>query len=387
MLFLPFAFRNLLRHKVRSALTLVGITASVAVLFSILSFNKGFEQGIAKELDQTGIHFMVVPSGCPHEVASLVLHGAIIPKYLSVDVVDTIRRLDDVELVSPILVAQLPNPAKDRVDLIYGMDLLQAKRMKPSWIINGKLPAGDDEVIVGSEIAAHDRLKPGDILAYPEKNRSFRVAGVLQKTGGQDDAFIYMPVKTAQSLFNKPDGATAIGVRVAKAERITAVTEELSSRVPGIQIVTMGQVLSSLMSLAASAKVMSVSLAIIAIFISAVGVMNSVLMAIFERSQEIGMIRAIGASRFDIFRIILKETVLLTSAGGFAGVLLANIGSQGIEHLLRKSMPYVPSGSMITFDPILAAGCIGFSVLLGFLAGAFPAWKATTISPIEAIKG
>lgn len=387
MLFLPFAFRNLLRHKVRSALTLVGITASVAVLFSILSFNKGFEQGIAKELDQTGIHFMVVPSGCPHEVASLVLHGAIIPKYLSVDVVDKIRLLDDVELVSPILVAQLPNPAKDRVDLIYGMDLSQTKRMKPSWIIDGKLPAGDDEVIVGSEIAAHDRLKPGDILAYPEKNRSFRVAGVLQKTGGQDDAFIYMPVKTAQSLFNKPDGATAIGVRVAKAERITAVTEELSSQVPGIQIVTMGQVLSSLMSLAASAKIMSISLAVIAIFISAVGVMNSVLMAIFERAQEIGMMRAIGASRFDIFRIVLKETVLLTATGGFAGVLLANVGSQGIEHLLRKSMPYVPSGNMILFDPLLAAGCIGFSMLLGFLAGAFPAWKATTISPIEAIKG
>jgi putative ABC transport system permease protein len=115
--------------------------------------------------------------------------------------------------------------------------------------------------------------------------------------------------------------------------------------------------------------------------------MNSILMAIFERAQEIGMMRAIGASRFDIFRIILKETVLLTAAGGCAGVLLANMGSQGIEILLRKSMPYVPSGSMIVFDPLLAAGCIGFSVLLGFLAGVFPAWKATKISPIEAIKG
>lgn len=387
MPFLGFAFRNLLRHTVRSFLTLVGITASIAVLFSILSFNKGFEKGIAKELDQTGIHFMVVPSGCPHEVASLVLHGAIIPKYLSVDVVDRIRKLPDVELVSPILVAQLPNPAKDRVDLIYGMDLKHAKQMKPSWVIDGAVPSRDDEVLVGSEIAGHDRLKPGDTLAYPDKKRSFRVSGILQKTGGQDDAFIYMPVKTAQGLFNKPDGATAIGVRVAKPERIAAVTEELSAQVPGIQIVTMGQVLNSLMSLAASAKVMSISLAIIAIFISAVGVMNAILMAIFERAQEIGMMRAIGASRLDIFRIILKETILLTVAGGFAGVLLANIGSQGIEMLLRKSLPYVPSGSLIVFDPLLAAGCIGFSVLLGFLAGIFPAWKATRISPIEAIKG
>lgn len=387
MPFLAFAFRNLLRHKVRSLLTLIGISASIAVLFSILSLNKGFEKGIAKELDQTGLHFMVVPSGCPHEVASLVLHGAIIPKYLSVEVVDRIRKIPDVELVTPILVAQLPNPAKDRVDLIYGMDLTHARKMKPSWIIDGSLPSNDDEILVGSEIAGHDRLKPGDTLAYPNKNRSFRVAGILQKTGGQDDAFIYMPVKTAQALFSKPDGATAIGVRVASPERIHAITEDLSSQVPGIQIVTMGQVLSSLMSLAASAKVMSISLAIIAIFISAVGVMNALLMAIFERAQEIGMMRAIGASRLDIFRIILKETILMTAAGGIAGVLIANAGAQGIESLLRKTMPYVPSGNLIVFDPILAAGCIGFSVLLGFLAGLFPAWKATNISPIEAIKG
>lgn len=387
MPFLSFAFRNLLRHKVRSLLTLIGISASIAVLFSILSLNKGFEKGIAKELDQTGLHFMVVPSGCPHEVASLVLHGAIIPKYLSVEVVDRIRKIPDVELVTPILVAQLPNPAKDRVDLIYGMDLTHARKMKPSWIIDGSLPSNDNEILVGSEIAQHDRLKPGDTLAYPNKNRSFRVAGILQKTGGQDDAFIYMPVKTAQALFSKPDGATAIGVRVASPERINAITEDLSSQVPGIQIVTMGQVLSSLMSLAASAKIMSISLAIIAIFISAVGVMNALLMAIFERAQEIGMMRAIGASRLDIFRIILKETILMTAAGGIAGVLIANAGAQGIESLLRKTMPYVPSGNLIVFDPILAAGCIGFSVLLGFIAGLFPAWKATNISPIEAIKG
>ncbi len=387
MPFLIFAFRNLLRHSVRSILTLIGIAASIGVLFSILSFNKGFEKGIAQELEQTGIHFMVVPSGCPHEVASLVLHGAIIPKYLSVDVVGKIRRLDDVELASPILVAQLPNPAKNRIDLIYGMDLQYAKQMKPSWVIDGSVPVRDDEIIVGSEIAGHDRLKTGDTVFYPDLKRSFRITGILQKTGGQDDAFIYMPVKTAQALFNKPDGATAIGVRVARPERLSAVTEELSAQVPGIQIVTMGQVLSSLMSLAASAKVMGVSLAIIAIFVSAMGVMNAILMAIFERAQEIGMMRAVGASRLDIFRIILKETILLTTAGGCAGVLLATLGSKGIEHLLRKSMPYVPSGSVVIFDPLLAVLCVGFSVLLGFLAGAFPAWKATRISPIEAIKG
>ena len=78
--FLKLSIKNLLRHRTRSALTMLGIAASVGVLFSVLSFNRGFNEGLAEELDRTGLHFMIVPSGCAHEVAALVLHGAVIPK-------------------------------------------------------------------------------------------------------------------------------------------------------------------------------------------------------------------------------------------------------------------------------------------------------------------
>lgn len=387
MTFLRIAFKNLLRHRIRSLLTLAGIATSVAVLFSIISFNRGFEKGLSREIERTGIHFMVVPSGCAHEVASLVLHGAVIPKFLSLEVMEKIRGISGIDLVSPVLVSQLPNPERDRVDLIYGMDMSQIKKLKPAWNIKGAIPAQDDELIVGSEIAGHDKIKIGDVINYSRAQRSFRVSGILEKTGGQDDAFIYMPIKAAQEIFKKPQGATAIGVKVLDPEQLVRITEELSQKVPGIQIVTMGQVISSLSNLANSAKALSLSFAAIAVLISAAGVMNSVLMAIFERTQEIGMMRAIGASRLDVFRIIIKETVLLTTTGGIAGIVAANAGSGIIELFVRRSMPYVPSGSMITFEPWLAAACIIFSVLIGIVSGLYPAWKASRIAPVEAIKG
>jgi len=115
--------------------------------------------------------------------------------------------------------------------------------------------------------------------------------------------------------------------------------------------------------------------------------MNSVLMAIFERTEEIGMMRAIGASRFDIFRIIMKETALLTLTGGLVGLSLSLIGSNVIEKFVRSFMPYVPSGKMIQFDPLLASICLFFSLFIGIFSGMFPAWRATKINPIEAIKG
>lgn len=387
MSFLKIAFKNLLRHRIRSLLTLIGIATSVAVLFSIISFNRGFERGLQKELHRTGIHFMIVPSGCPHEVASLVLHGAVIPKFLDLKVMDHVKNISGIELASPILVAQLPNPEKDRVDLIYGIEMGHLKKLKPSWNIRGSIPEGDDELIVGSEIASHDNIKVGDTINYSTVKKRFRVSGILEKTGGQDDAFIYMPISAAQEVFNKPEGATAIGVKVSRPEDLNLVTEDLSRDVPGIQIVTMGQVMNSLSSIASSGKVLSLSIAVIAILISAVGVMNSILMAIFERTQEIGMMRAIGASRLDIFRMILKETIILTTIGGIAGIILANIGSGIIEVFVRRFMPYVPSGSMITFELELAVACIVFSLFIGIFSGIYPAWRASRITPIEAIKG
>ena len=387
MIFLKFAFKNLMRHSTRSLLALFGISTSVAVLFSILSFNKGFEKGLAKELERTGIHFMVVPSGCPHEVASLVLHGSIIPKFLDLSVMDKITAMEGIEFASPILVAQLANPQQDRLDLTYGIEMARLPQLKPHWVIEGRIPENDREVILGSEAAAHMGLKPGDALSYPNVGVSFQVSGILKKTGSQDDAFIYIPVKAAQTIFKKPSGATAIGVKVSDPAALTRITDSLSEKVPGIQIVTMSQVMNSISSLAASAKVLSLSIAIIAIMVSAVGVMNAMLMAVFERTQEIGMMRAVGASRLDIFRIVLKEGLLLTITGGIAGIMVSVAGNDLIELYVRKVMPYVPSENMVRFDAGIAAASMVFALLVGILSGLYPAWKASIINPIEAIKG
>lgn len=387
MTFFALAFKNILRYRIRSLLTIAGIAASIAVLFSIISFNRGFERGLENELKKTGIHFMVVPAGCPHEVAALILHGAVTPQFLDLNIVENIKNNKNISIASPILVSQLPNPEKHRLDLIYGMEMSHIKALKPAWEIKGSIPLADNEVIVGYEVARHDNINIGDILNYPSAGKSFTVAGIIKRTGGQDDAFIYMPIKAVQKIVNKPGGATAIGVKVSDATLISKTVDELSRNIQGIQIVTMGQVMNTISTLASSAKILSLSVAIVAIFISAMSVMNSILMAIFERTQEIGMMRAIGASRFDTFRIIIKETIILTTVGGAAGLIIANIGSVAIEGFVKNFIPYVPSGRLITFEPSLAAACIMFSVILGVLAGIYPAWRASKITPIEAIKG
>lgn len=384
--YLKLSFQNLLRHRTRSALTMLGIAASVGVLFSVLSFNRGFNEGLATELERTGLHFMVVPSGCAHEVAALVLHGAVIPKFLDTKVMTHLAATDGIALATPILVAQLPDPQRGKVDLIYGVDMEVLAAIKPGWQITGRIPASDREILLGYEVAQHEKLKPGDRFASPG-GVPLVVSGIVGLTGSQDDAFVYLPIRTAQELLDRPEAATAIGVKVADPERMKGIIDTLAAEVPGIQIVTMGEVMNSISNLAAAARALSLAIVLIAILISAVGVMNSILMAVFERTQEIGMMRAVGASRRDIFRIILEETTILAAGGGIFGIAIAILGSRLIEAFVRTVMPYVPSGKLISFDPLLAVGSVAFILAIGLTAGLYPAWKAAKINPIEAIKG
>ncbi|MFH7325339.1 ABC transporter permease [Desulfurivibrio sp. C05AmB] len=379
--------QNLLRHRTRSFLTMLGIAAAVGVLFSVFSFNRGFEHGLAREMQATGLHFMVVPSGCAHEVAALVLHGAVIPKYLDTGVMEAIRAADGISLATPILVAQLPNPDRQRIDLIYGVETDLLPEIKPEWQITGTIPGDPHEILLGYNVAEHAGIQPGAQFRYPNVDTVFTVSGIVGQTNSQDDAFVYMPIATAQRLLDNPTGATAIGAKVDSPERMGTIINELEAVIPGIQIVTMGQVMNSVANVAASAKSLSLAIALVAVVIGAVGVMNSILMAVFERSQEIGMMRAIGASRWNVFQIILKETTILTIVGGVTGIGVAMLGARLIETFVRRIMPYVPSGDMLRFDPGLALACVAFAMAVGLMAGLYPAWKASRINPIEAIRG
>ncbi len=391
MNFLTLAAKNLLRRRGRTLLTVLGVAISITVLFSLLSLNSGYEKELNKEVNSMGVHILAVPKGCPYEAASLVMHGGVIPKYLSSYDLENVSNIEGIELATPMLMHQfIDKDAKTGEDVphvVFGIKINDTKRLKPWWKVEGRYFTDNETgvMIVGHGLAEKQNYSVGSVMqAGPLKN--FTVVGILEQTGDQDDQFHFIPLTEAQRVFNKKNKITTIAVKVRDVGKIAMVSEQME-KIPDIQVVTMTQIMGTIMNLAGSARSLLLTVIAIALIISAFGIINTLLMSVNERTREFGMMKAIGASGLDIARMVMVETVFITFTGGIIGTLAAIVGSSLIEEFVKGMLPYSPKGSLVSLSPELIAFALVFSVVLGLICGLYPAFKSSRLTPMEAIRG
>jgi putative ABC transport system permease protein len=391
MNFFTLAAKNLLRRRGRTLLTVLGVAIAISVLFSLLALNSGYEKELNREMNSMGVHLLAVPKGCPYEAASLIIHGGVIPKYLSARDLTNVSSIQDVELATPMLMHQFmkkdENTGKSTPHIIYGINMAEMLRLKPWWKVEGRYFADNETgvMLVGRDLAEKENLSLGQVLPAGPMRESFTIVGILERTGDQDDQFHFFPLAEAQRVFGKEGKITTIAVKVRDLSRISAVSEEME-KVPDIQVVTMTQVMGTIMNLAGSARSLLLTVIAIALIISAFGIINTLLMSVNERTREFGMMKAIGASGTDIGKMVLAETVLITLSGGMLGTVAALVGSRVIEGFVKGMLPYSPRGSFISFSPELVVFALAFSVVLGLVCGIYPAFKSSRLTPMEAIR-
>ena len=389
----PFqvAYKNLLRKKVRSLLTLVGIMLSTWVLVSLFGFNRGYEAALNRDIDNMGYQLMVMAKGCPYEAATLMLQGGKGLRYMEPSMVRDISREPGVDKVTPILMQAFFDPNKGDSGGIagfYGVDAASYPAMKPflrfkkgGWFRDNAAA----EVVMGYEAAELEQREVGDMTMVPEKNVQLKVVGILERTGGQDDGTIFVPLKTLQRI-SQTDQITTIGIKVKKDADLDKLENTLY-QLKDVQVVSFSQVKQTVMKLIATARVMVFSIAVVAMLIAMVGVVNTVLMSVLERKQEIGILKTMGAMPGDIFRLVWTETLILCSLGGVTGIGFALIFARVTDLLARSILPYAPSGGLVAIDWKLALLTLAIIVAAGLLSGLYPAWKAGRIRPLESIRG
>jgi putative ABC transport system permease protein len=405
------ALKNLRRRPMRTGLTVAGVALAVTVAVSLGGFMLGYSSAIDKSINMLGFQVMIMAKGCPYEAATMMLKGGTGLLYLPADTYDKVRSDPEIESITPIFVGVAQKQGSSIRDdagganfsVVSGIEVGSYHVMKP-WIGLKKGPGYDngrwfsegsrDEVVLGFEAAQYEQRKVGDTFyasITPAGKpapvmHEFKVVGVLDRTGTQDDGTVFMPIQVAREYFGRPDQLTILGIKLKQFNGFKM--REFETRwlkLPEVQVVGLQQVKNTLVSLVATAQTMIAAVAAIAIIVALIGVINTILMSVYERTPEIGIMKALGARRSAIFQLIWLETVLICLTGGVVGSVVAIVGSGVVEKGVKAVADLGVSGSVVNITPAVIGYAVLGAVVLGFFGGLYPAWRASSMRPVEAI--
>lgn len=386
MSWLLLSRREWQRRPVRTAITVAGVAISIAALFALLSFERGYREGVRRELDHLGAHILIAPKGCPYDAASLALHGASWPCYLKAKYLEEVRTTPGVVAAAPALMSASFD-ATGRQVVYVGIDT-NMLALRPGWRMDGRFPSARSELLAGSDLAQRQGWRVGQTVELPGlRGATAVVTGVLAPTQAAEDGFMFLPLDSAQALLHHPEELTHILVRLGDPDNVDAVVRQLRGCDAGLymNIVPLAHVFRTIQDVVRSTRVLFACLATIALLLAGAGVSNTLMMAVAERTREIGVLRALGGSSAQIFRLFWFHIVQVCGAGAILGVAVAFAGARVLDNWLRAQLPFAPAESLIRWDTPLALICFGSAVVLGSVAGLLPSWRAAALSPTAAM--
>ena len=377
------ATRNLLRRKGKAAFVLAGLVVGVATVVAIISFVNAMTSDINHKLEQYGANILVVPKteNLALTYGGLSLGGVSFEmeeiRQAELTRVNHIPNAANVAALGPLVlgVADL----KDRRILMAGIDFSVVGILKPWWKIQGRQPV-NGELILGSEVARILNQQPGSALEI--SGRQMPVAGVLEPTGSQDDQLIFSRLETAQSLFGKTGRVSMVEVAaLCKDCPIEDMVRQISEALPGAKVMAIQQVVKGRMETLSQFKKFSYGISGVILLIGSLVVLVTMMGSVRERTEEIGIFRAIGFRQKHVMSIIFLEAGIVSILAGVIGYL-AGYGAASVALSI-----FSPGHSVsVPLDGTLAALSIAVALVVGLISSAYPALLAARMDPNDALR-
>lgn len=430
---LTIALRNARKKWVRTSLLLLVFSLGVVSIVALSFVSRVVGEGLEKKLVSFGANILISPKS---EKLTVSYGGFALGDMLFdvnyLDEADTVAKIDTIELRKNVSVIAPKLVVMDHVQgaavAIVGVRFEQEKQLKGYWLVEqgaipgetpeqaaarasmapapehaagmpaampqpsakpeakptahapaAHTPAGADGLLAGSAAAAKLGLSVGS--AVPLGQHTFVVAGILAPTGSEDDNVLLADMDALQRASGHPGKVNFVEVAaLCSACPIEDIVAQLATVLPGTEIKTLRGIVEQRMVSVHFVKklILSVSLVILLTGCSMVGV--SMLSAVNERKKEIGILRSLGFSRRSVFAIFCAEAAVVGLLAGVAGYVAGYFVSFRILAVLE-----VEGGGPLPFEPLHLAATALVLALLTSLASLFPAWKAASVEPSEAL--
>ncbi len=377
------AIKNLLRRKAKAAFILAGLIIGVATVVAVISFADTMTKDINHKLEKYGANILIVPrtDNLSLTYGGMTLGGVSFEmepiRQSQLSQINTIKNAANLAAVGPITLGTVQ--IKGQAALLAGVDFKVTGILKPWWIIKGAVPAQGD-LLAGAQAAKLLGIEIGRQLSI--NHRTMTVSGILAATGSQDDQLLFTTLATAQAVLDKPDEVSLVEVAaLCNACPVDDMVNQISAKLPNAKVMAIQQVVKGRMETLAQFRKFSYGLSVVVVFIGGLVVLVTLMGSVKERTEEIGIFRAIGFRQGHIMRIIFIESGLISIVAGVMGYL---IGTGAIWAGLKISGKQ--GDIAMPFDPALATGAVAMALIVGLLASAYPAVMASRMDPNQALK-
>ncbi len=383
MYFSSFILKNLTRRPIRTSLTVLGLAVAVGSMIALLGISDNVERGVTDSFERRGVDLVAMEKGKPNQTDSDI-DEKIVERVLQIEGIESV----DVALAGLIDVTRGSGATIPALSFGWPPSNGGFKDLK---ILQGrKLEAGDvAKAMLGFNIASHLKMNVGDQVVL--QGEPFEVIGVFESFTVFENGAVITLLDEAQRLASRPNRISGFSVRVKKSTGdLAAKVEDVRLKIEALKdsdgrpTRIAAQTVRDYVDDSSHIKILRAlvwMVSVIAIAISIISMLNTMVMAVLERTQEIGILRAIGWTRARIIKMILGESILIGLAAGVIGTIGALVATHTLAASPRVS-GFIEPG--VSFRVILQG--FALTALIGILGGAYPAFRAARLLPTEAIR-
>ncbi len=377
------AFRNIIRRKTKAFFVLIGLSIGVATVVAVISFSDAMTGEINHKLEKYGANILIVPRT---ESLSLSYGGVSLGGFsfeLEEIREEEILRLNDIKNAKNIaaagpMVMGVTEISGHKV-LLAGIDFETVRILKPWWGIEGNIP-DEKGILLGTDTARMTNLSTGDPVFI--SNREFIVTGILKETGSQDDQMVFAMLPVAQEIHNKHGIVSMVEIAaLCQGCPIPEMVNQISEVLPNARVMAIQQVVKGRMETLAQFKAFSVGISFVVVLVGSLVVLVTMMGNVRERTEEIGIFRAVGFRKTHIMKIIFIEAGIISLSAGLVGYLLGEGGARLALGFFIESHEHV-----MPFNFHLPAGAVLMALIVGLLASFYPAYAASRMDPTRALK-